>query len=297
MAVTEFPVPWLILGELYNALDEYTHWMDIADIQRHWIGPCEAYRFSFKLVLTICSSLRKEDGIDYGDFISIYVRKPADVLSGRLIIVRPQHILNVKGLSPNGYAFLDLNAWNPVTQRSLPIFVAADSCFLDSEDALLVASDDPSCQKYAKQYLTNEPGATSNLFKAFGKVFISWYSWYKQDLTENKRPIFLFLFGVPAITLDITALNNAVKKQLTDEQILNSAQMHRCDGYKTSRKLKDWVVSRQRLWGTPIPIVHCPRCGNLMSQMLDLEMLQISYIKTSSYREQHSLCKHKIYSC
>ena len=44
----------------------------------------------------------------------------------------------------------------------------------------------------------------------------------------------------------------AMKKWVTDEGIGHP---------KTNFKLRDWVFSRQRYWGEPIPMVKCPTCG------------------------------------
>ena len=69
---------------------------------------------------------------------------------------------------------------------------------------------------------------------------------------------------VNSVNYDGLTCEEARKKILSDLSISSSG------GFKVNYRLRDWLVSRQRYWGAPIPIVYCDKCGTVPVPESDL---------------------------
>ena len=74
---------------------------------------------------------------------------------------------------------------------------------------------------------------------------------------------------------------NGVSSDIAIERVGEYLTQNQCGGPSVQFRLRDWLVSRQRYWGAPIPIVHCRKCGavpvestNLPVRLPDMMMLE-----------------------
>ena len=89
-----------------------------------------------------------------------------------------------------------------------------------------------------------------------------------------------------AVDIEAAAFTDVATGVLMNSDFLNGLEVkdakakmiafleeHKIGSAKTNYKLRDWVFSRQRYWGEPIPIVHCDKCGYVPVDEKDLPLM------------------------
>ncbi|XP_026040280.1 leucine--tRNA ligase, mitochondrial isoform X1 [Astatotilapia calliptera] len=217
---------------LLDALQDLPEWYGVKAMQANWIGECTGCYFDFKL---------KVNGKETGETLSAYSSSPETVYGAAYLAILPSHRLlhgssSVRSalqeaFQPGRDSLTDITAHNLFTGREVPLVISHKETFDDYLDTVVGV---PDC---------NEEDLS--VARALN---LSWASVLKtrEDGTQ-------------------TLINSEEFSGLTRDQAFNSitqkAKEQKVGGYLTSSKLRDWLISRQRYWGTPIPVVHCGSCG------------------------------------
>ncbi|MEK6885583.1 MAG: class I tRNA ligase family protein [Nanoarchaeota archaeon] len=85
------------------------------------------------------------------------------------------------------------------------------------------------------------------------------------NLENHKYAWNIFLNGEQAYTSEGILINswkfNGMESKKAIEEITKHLEDLKLGRKTTNYKIRDWMISRQRYWGTPIPIIYCDKCG------------------------------------
>jgi len=249
--------------ELLNDIDKLEHWPErVRIMQRNWIGKSQGVELFFDIVDETGKKIDK---------ISTFTTRPDTVFGITYLVLAVEHpkvfaltsgtayekpvkefidkvtkesIIDrtAEGKEKNGM-FIGKYFINPFTGDKCPLWVADYALYEYGTGAVMaVPAHDHRDFSFAKKY--NLPI----------KVVINPDEF---DLNPEKM--------TRAYTDDGTLVNsgefNGLSNTAAKEQISKYAEKKDFGKKTVNYKLRDWLISRQRYWGTPIPIIYCKKCG------------------------------------
>ena len=154
-----------------------------------------------------------------------------------------------------GVAIDGLTAINPVSGKEIPIWVSDYVLMTYGTGAIMaVPAHDERDWEFAKKF--NLP-MVQVVAKDGEEVDIS-----KEAFTDVATGVL--------INSDFL---NGLEVKAAKEKMISYLEENKIGEAKTNYKLRDWVFSRQRYWGEPIPIVHCDKCGFVPVDESELPLL------------------------
>ncbi len=235
----------------------------VLTMQRNWIGRSEGTEVDF--------------GSEFGP-IRVFTTRVDTIFGATCVILAPEHPLGEKVLNTPGRAlakamvdarankdpsdiekegfFTGHYAVNPYSGERVPVWVANFVLMGYGTGAIMAVPahdqrDFEFCTKYGiaiRPVIRPADGAladTANMQAAFGDEGIVEKSGVFSGLTSDEA-------------------RRRMSAKAEREGFGKSAVTYR---------IKDWGVSRQRYWGTPIPVIHCPACGVVPVPESDLPVL------------------------
>lgn len=253
---------------LLKDIDKLSGWPDkVKSMQTNWIGKSEGAELKFRL-----------DGSD--EELTVFTTRPDTVYGVSYMVIAPEHpiveslisgrpeeaacrefIKKVHGMSEIMRSSTDTEkegvftgryVINPLNGKKVPLYLA-NYVFLDYGTGIVmgVPAHDQRDFDFAKKY--NLP--IEIVVQPEGQNMKG------EDLTEA-----FAAEGIMENSGEFDGMNNreALKK------IIDYVEEKGIGERKVNFRLRDWLISRQRYWGAPIPVVYCEKCGTVPIPESDL---------------------------
>lgn len=246
--------------ELLNDLDKLDWPEKTKLMQKNWIGKSLGAEVTFKA--------------ESGDEFKVFTTRIDTIMGVSYVVLAPEHPL-VKKLTTEAQkaaveeyvyetskaneierlssdrektgVFTGAYAINPANGKKVPIFAADYVLYSYGTGAVMgVPAHDERDFGFAKKY--NQP-INQVITSKEGEVTLP----YTEDGVLINSGEFDGLFGDDARKAIVEKLEKQGKAS-----------------FKVNYRLRDWLISRQRYWGAPIPVIHCPKCGDVAVPYEDL---------------------------
>ena len=241
--------------KLLEDLDTLDWPESVKAMQRNWIGRSEGAAVFFQLE-------------KFDEKLEVYTTRCDTLFGATYMVIAPEHPLVEKLTTPEQKeaveAYLDATkhksdlertdlakdktgvfsgsyAINPVNGEKIPIWIADYVLISYGTGAIMaVPAHDDRDWEFAKKFSL----PIIEVLKS--KVDVQEQAWTEDGEHVNSEWL------------------NGLNKADAIAKMLEFLEKNGCGHKAVNYKLRDWVFSRQRYWGEPIPLVHCPDCGTVL---------------------------------